>query len=157
MRFFRKYQLQRSVITRLRLQDAAALAEVHANSFIRPWSRGDFETMLGVATNTAYGMKIGRRLIAFLLLRFAADEAEVLTLATHRAFQKLGCGEKLMGHGFGQSMAQGARYMHLEVESNNRAAVKLYEKLGFRETGRRGHYYAPSGGGDAILMSRELV
>lgn len=157
MRFFKNRRLTRSTIVKLRMSDAQALAKLHARCFPLPWNTQDFEAHLSQPSSEAYGLKIGDDLIGFLLMRFAADEAEVLTVAVDPKWQGLSIGERLMMYGFAQSLAQGAERCYLEVEGANRAAIRLYEKLGFAETGRRAQYYAPSGGGDAVLMARELA
>ena len=42
----------------------------------------------------------------------------------------------------------------LEVAASNMAAIALYERLGFRQVGRRKGYYAD--GEDACLMNMDL-
>jgi ribosomal-protein-alanine N-acetyltransferase len=157
IKFFRRNRLRRSAIMKLRMQDAHALAKLHRRCFPRPWETQDFEAHLSQPCSEAYGLKISETLIGFLLMRFAADEAEMLSVAVDPKWQKLSCGERLMMFGFSQALAQGAFRCYLEVESANRPALRLYEKLGFYETGRRAQYYAPSKGGDAVLMARDLA
>ncbi len=156
MKFLRRRRLNRSFVVKLRMSDAHALSNLHARCFPHPWTAQDFETHMAQPGNYAYGLKIGETLLGFLLMRFAADEAEVLTVAVYPKWQGLGIGERLMMYGFSQGLAQGTLRCHLEVESANRAAIRLYEKLGFAETGRRAHYYRASNGGDAVLMARDL-
>lgn len=157
MKFLKKNRLKRSYIAKLRMSDAHALANLHARCFPLPWNQQDFEAHLAQASNEAYGLKIGETLIGFLLMRYAADEAEVLTVAVDPKWQGLSIGERLMMYGFAQGQAQGVGRCYLEVEGMNRPAIRLYEKLGFAETGRRAQYYAASNGGDAILMARDLA
>jgi ribosomal-protein-alanine N-acetyltransferase len=157
MKFFKRNRLQRSTITKLRMKDAHELAKLHQRCFPRPWETQDFEAHLSQPSGEAYGLKIGEKLLGFLLMRFAADEAEVLTVAVDPKWQRLSCGERLMMFAFSQALAQGASHCYLEVESANHAALRLYKKLGFYETGRRAQYYAPSAGGDAVLMARDLA
>lgn len=157
MLWFRSRRLKRSYITRLRLADVRALADLHRLCFARVWGPSEFESLLCEPTSHVYGLKIGQNLIAFLLLRVAADEAEVLTLAVHPSWRGLACGERLMGYGFSQALSLGVRTCHLEVEAENRAAIRLYQKLGFAETGRRKRYYQQAEGGDALLMARALA
>jgi len=45
--------------------------------------------------------------------------------------------------------------VHLEVRANNDGAQAFYEKLGFRETGRKAAYY--DGREDAVRMTHDLV
>jgi ribosomal-protein-alanine N-acetyltransferase len=48
--------------------------------------------------------------------------------------------------------AQGARRLDLDVRAGNAAAIRLYQRAGCREMGRRrGYYHDPEE--DAVLMS----
>jgi ribosomal-protein-alanine N-acetyltransferase len=51
---------------------------------------------------------------------------------------------------------QGANSVFLEVRPSNITAVELYEKLGFREIGRRPKYYTDSKE-DALVMMKVLA
>jgi [ribosomal protein S18]-alanine N-acetyltransferase len=69
--------------------------------------------------------------------------------------RRIGVGKRLL-----ERLLDGARETHstsvfLEVRESNVAARTLYEKLGFRETGRRKSYYA-SPLEDAVLYSLAL-
>jgi RimJ/RimL family protein N-acetyltransferase len=50
---------------------------------------------------------------------------------------------------------QGASSVYLEVRLSNISAIKLYEKLGFREIGRRSNYY-PDSKEDALVMMKDI-
>ena len=46
-------------------------------------------------------------------------------------------------------------FLTLEVRAGNAAAIGLYEKLGFRQAGRRKNYY-PQEHEDALLMTAQF-
>jgi len=55
--------------------------------------------------------------------------------------------------------ALGARAVFLEVDEHNKAAIRLYDRAGFREISRRPNYY-PGAGGKAVaalVLRRDLV
>ena len=87
-----------------------------------------------------------------VLLRVAADEAEILTIGV--AARRQGIARALMAAALERARAQGARTMFLEVAADNGAARGLYEMLGFAPAGLRQGYYA--GGADALLLRLEL-
>jgi ribosomal-protein-alanine N-acetyltransferase len=94
--------------------------------------------------------------IGAALLRVAAGEAEILTVAVAPAWRRQGVAAALCRRALGAVAARGAVRAHLEVRSDNGEATQLYEGLGFRQVGlRRGYYRDPPG--DARLMSRELI
>jgi ribosomal-protein-alanine N-acetyltransferase len=129
---------------------AAVMAALHGAAFAdEPWDEASFATLL--AQPGVVGLVDPRG--GILLLRVAADEAEILTIGV--AVKRRGIGRGLMEAGFARARGMGAAVMHLEVAAGNVAALGLYGALGFVEAGRRRRYYAS--GEDAILLSRRLV
>ena len=54
-------------------------------------------------------------------------------------------------------ISAGATLVFLEVRPANVGAIRLYERLGFRQVGvRRGYYQTPAGREDALVMRRTL-
>jgi ribosomal-protein-alanine N-acetyltransferase len=98
----------------------------------------------------------GHAAIGFALGRVVAGEAELLLLAVRRESQGKGVGQRLLDR-FGATAAdKGARKLHLEVRDGN-PAVRLYERNGYREAGRRPGYYTGRDGGrfDALTLTRK--
>ena len=95
---------------------------------------------------------------AFALVRIAADEAELLTIATDPKHQRQGLAKQLMSQWHAKAAQRGARRALLEVAEDNIGARALYSETGYKEFFRRQEYYRTVGGAhvDAILMDREL-
>lgn len=83
----------------------------------------------------------------FLLL---PGEAELLRVAVVPERRGRGLARRLLEVALGELAAGGRPRCFLEVRAANRAAVSLYERLGFRLSGRRNRYYAD--GEDALLF-----
>jgi [ribosomal protein S18]-alanine N-acetyltransferase len=150
-------------LRRATIADCDELSDIHSDSFSRGWSSAEFESLL-VQTGTHALLAeqrsiFGRRSPAgFVLYRLVADEAEVLTVAVARAFRGRGVGRALLDEALRHAYREGAERIYLEVEDTNRAAIALYRRAEFRETGRREGYYregraAPGG---ALVMLRQL-
>jgi len=77
----------------------------------------------------------------FVIARYALDDWEIENVVVARARQRLGVGTKLVRELVLRARNQGATSVLLEVRESNLAARRLYEKLGFREQGRRNDYY----------------
>lgn len=92
---------------------------------------------------------------AYIALRLAADEAELLRIATHPARRRHGLAQTLMERGRVWARTQGATRLFLEVSELNHGAMALYTHLGLSPCGRRRGYYGP--GDDALLMAQDLV
>jgi len=133
---------------------AAALADIHASAFDAPWTADAFADLLAQAGVWALAEDDG-----FVLMRIAADEAEVLTLAVRPAARRAGLARRLLARALDGAARGGARRVFLEVAADNVAAQALYAGAGFAEAGRRPRYYARLDGErvDALLLARDLA
>jgi ribosomal-protein-alanine N-acetyltransferase len=100
----------------------------------------------------------GEQVVGFSLSRVIAGEAELLLLAVKRGSQSKGIGKRLLERFNVSAEARGARRLHLEVRDGNKA-LKLYEKAGFSEVGRRRNYYTGRDGQvyDALTLARTIA
>ncbi len=132
---------------------AGALAPLHAESFDRPWTAADLRELAvlpGVTSLAALDAE--EEALGFVMLRRAADEAEILTLAVAPAARRRGVGRALVE----AAVAHAPAALFLEVAADNAAARALYAAAGFREAGRRRGYYPRPGGEaqDALVLRR---
>ena len=91
----------------------------------------------------------------FLLAWRAADEVHLTDLGVRCASRRQGVGRRLVSALLVEAKDDGARLVVLEVRAENRAALALYDALGFSELDRRARYYADTGE-DAVVMQRKL-
>ncbi|MFG1319640.1 GNAT family N-acetyltransferase [Xanthobacter autotrophicus] len=143
------------------LRDAVAadvphLAALHARAFARGWGTDEFERLLSDRAVRAHVATPGPRRppVGFILSHVVPPEAEVLTVAVVTDRRRRGIGRALVSHHLARLAAEGVSTSFLEVEEGNLAARTLYERLGYREVGRRRGYYA--GGADALLLRRDF-
>jgi ribosomal-protein-alanine N-acetyltransferase len=146
-----------------RLDDAGDLAELHARSFHRGWSAAEIESLLAQDTVVAIVARRAspfgsRRPVGFVMIRTAGDEAEVLTLAVSERQRRRGLGRRLMDEAVRRLYHDRVRSLFLEVDEGNGAARALYDRLGFREVGRRRNYYAAADGGatGALVLRADI-
>jgi len=141
------------------VRDAPAIARLHSASFHRGWSDGEIEQMLLDRNTVAHRAMVGRSLQGFILSRLAAGEAEILSVAVAPAGRGRGLARALLNLHLRRLAGLGARAVFLEVDENNTAAHRLYQRAGFREVGRRPGYYQQ--GRDkpatALVLRRDLV
>ena len=132
---------------------AGEMAALHAAAFESPWGEAEIAALLRGPGGMAFAADGG-----FILIRVAADEAEVLTLAVAPEARRRGAGRALVREGVAAARAAGAEAMFLEVASDNAAALALYAGEGFAEVGRRRGYYARGRGqaADALVLRRAL-
>jgi len=127
----------------LRSEQAGQCARIHAESFAHPWNQIELEAMLTSQGHVCDGVFDGgkEKLLSFSIWRLAADEAELLTIATHSDFRGNGLAGTLLRWQIGELPRHGACRLFLEVEENNHAALALYARLGFVKAGERPGYY----------------
>jgi ribosomal-protein-alanine N-acetyltransferase len=142
-----------------RMGDARELARIHALGFYRGWPVGEFESFLTDETTPVYVACDARRRIAgFALIRLAADEAELLTIAVDPKWRGKRVGQALLRAVFDDLLRSPARRMFLEVSEDNAGAIKLYQREGFATiSSRKGYYSRPDGAAaTALVMARDL-
>jgi ribosomal-protein-alanine N-acetyltransferase len=132
--------------------DADVLAAIHASAFSDPdaWSRDVFDLQLRLPNVFALLHEAG----GLILLRAAADEAEILTLAVTPGVRRGGIGYSLLTNGIAVAGQLGAKAVFLEVSVANIAAQALYTKAGFIQAGQRPQYYSDRS--DALVLRLDL-
>lgn len=137
--------------------DASHFADIHRQCFDDPWTEESFRALLSDATvlGTISG---GNAIECCLLVRAAAGEAEVLTLATIPQARRKGLASLLLEATIREMAANGVRSFFLEVAENNRPALALYAKSGFRTAGKRPNYYVSKkrAAVHALILRRDL-
>jgi ribosomal protein S18 acetylase RimI-like enzyme len=85
-------------------------------------------------------------LIGFSIIEWPAGQNEltayIQTLEVHPAFRGRGIGAELLVRAEESARAAGARSIALHVDTENVAAIHLYESRGYARQGREEHYYA---------------
>jgi [ribosomal protein S18]-alanine N-acetyltransferase len=81
------------------------------------------------------------QLRGFLCARIVAGEWEIENVVVHPTFRRQGIATQLLQELIKQWQAAAGTAQLLEVRESNAAARALYERHGFRETGRRPGYY----------------
>ena len=87
---------------------------------------------------------------------YELTDIHIATIATHPDFRQQSIGKKLLSHVLQAAKAEGALTSFLEVRESNNAAIMMYRKFGYVESGRREGYYKDNDE-DAILMTLETL
>ncbi|MGN8896582.1 ribosomal protein S18-alanine N-acetyltransferase [Flavonifractor sp. HCP28S3_F3] len=87
-------------------------------------------------------------------VRAILDEGTLEKIAVAPQFRRQGVAEEILKSYLRLGQAHLA-FLTLEVRESNTPAIRLYEKLGFREVGRRKNYYREEHE-DALLMTVEF-
>lgn len=143
-----------------RIADADDLAALHAHAFRHGWPSTEIEALIADPTVITVVARQGRtaftrRPVGFVMVRAAADEAEILTVAVAPARRGRGIGRLMMDETIRRLYFMRIASLFLEVDEGNSPALALYRRLGFREVGRRANYYA-GGTANALVMRADL-
>jgi ribosomal-protein-alanine N-acetyltransferase len=145
-------------LSEARVPDAGPIAVLHGQSFRRGWSESEVEQLLLDRQVLAHRAVSGAEFVGFILSRMAAGEAEILSVAVDPSWQGHGVGRRLVDLHLRRLAGLGIGTVFLEVEEGNAAALRLYDRAGFREVGRRPGYY-PQADGAAVaarVLRRDL-
>jgi len=145
-----------SVIRKMTLADVEQVSAIDQVSFSLPWPKSSFHFELtDNPASRCWVAEMDGRVAAMLVAWLIVDEIHIATIATHPDFRKQGIGKKLLSHVLQAAKAEGALTSFLEVREGNDAAIAMYEKFGYVESGRREGYYMDNGE-DAILMTLDV-
>jgi len=137
--------------------DLGAVIGIEERAYGFPWSMGIFRDCLRVGY-CCWCYEVDNEIQGYGVMSVAAGESHILNLTVNPDLHRHGIGSRLMQHFLQLASRHGADIIMLEVRPSNTAALKLYEKLGFNEVGRRSNYYpTEQGREDALLLALSLV
>ena len=130
------------------------LAEICARAFASPQARWSAEEIQKLK-NSAHGLVIDSEAGA-ALFQVVGNEAELLAIFIDPDLQGQGLGFQLLHDSISILKARNTKNCFLDVASDNIAAIRLYQKLGFMPISTRKNYYRDESGRttDAIVMNR---
>jgi ribosomal-protein-alanine N-acetyltransferase len=142
-------------------RDIADMMTVMSDAFLpafgEAWTRGQCLGILDLPRVWLTLASMDDQPAGFALARTVVDESELLLLGVRPAFRSRGIGGALVQRTQAVALASGARILHLEVRQGN-DALRLYNRIGFQEVGRRHGYYRGGDGQlyDALSLSCRL-
>jgi ribosomal-protein-alanine N-acetyltransferase len=141
------------VIERARKTDLEAVWAIEQASFSHPWTRAMFQEELAKIPSTLYVLKEApeKRVLGYSCFWSLSGELQLVNIAVHPDLRGQGLGRRLVNHLLLEAESREAEKIFLEVRPSNRAAIGLYERLGFKVLYRRPGYYTPEGE-DALVM-----
>jgi ribosomal-protein-alanine N-acetyltransferase len=141
------------ILRKMTLDDVEQVIAIDQMSFSLPWpiSSFRFELTENLASR-CWVADLDGRVVGMVVAWLIVDEIHVATIAIHPDFRKQGIGEKLLSFTLQSAKDEGALTSFLEVREGNTAAIMMYRKFGYVESGRREGYYKDNGE-DAILMT----
>jgi ribosomal-protein-alanine N-acetyltransferase len=121
----------------LTLRDVGAIEEIERASYPTPWSRAMFASELAKPSSICVGAFRDGDLLGYMIISRYVDAWHVMNIAVAP-----------------QARRQGVATMLLEVRVSNLEAIRLYERIGFRQRGVRRGYYTDNRE-DALIMWKD--
>ncbi len=141
---------------RLELGDLNAIEQIERRTYPTPWSRSMFAGEIAKPSSICVGAfdSESERLVAFLIIARYVDAWHVMNIAVAPELQRRGIATLLLEHLFELTADDPHRGYTLEVRVSNQAAIRLYERLGFKSRGIRRGYYTDNHE-DALIMWKD--
>ena len=127
------------------------VCRLEEEAFSMPWQRTAFLEMIHEKTACYLVALQGEQVVAACGLRNILGEGEITNVVTKKEYRNQGIGFLLLSHLLRQGEKMGVEAFTLEVRVSNLEAIRLYEKLGFKEEGVRKNFYEKPRE-DAIIM-----
>ena len=143
-------------IRQMKVEDAAAIAEMEHQTFSDAWSeKAILDTLRNPKTICLVAEKIGK-IVGYCIVYTADDEADIARIAVLKESRRFGIASELIHALDVICWENQIQIIMLDVRVSNDGARAFYEKHGFTQDGIRENYYK-SPIEDAILMSRAVI
>src|SRR5688500_7704240 len=129
--------------------DLPAVLSIERRAFPTPWSLAMFVLELSKPSGVCLAAETQDGLLGYLVCSRYADIWHLMNVAVEPGARRIGVATALIER-MKEEGGRAERYT-LEVRVSNRAAIAMYERLGFRSAGRRLRYYSDNGE-DAMIM-----
>ena len=145
----------------MRSADIAEVVPLEQAAYGRHWGRKDYAYELESNKLAHYFvMRLPQKsdkLLGHAGFWLIAGEIHLNTIAIEPRWQRLGLSEWLLLRVIEAGQTMQASQATLEVRVSNQAGLGLYHKFGFKEVGRRRHYYQDNGEDALILTTPDLT
>jgi ribosomal-protein-alanine N-acetyltransferase len=119
--------------------DVLAMTNLEQRVNSQGWSHVNFTSSIA-SVHVCRILMSEHCLVAFVITSTAADEAELLNIAVAPEYHRQGLARCLLEF-VCTSFNESIHSFFLEVRASNKAALCLYDNLGFNEVGLRSNYY----------------
>ena len=116
------------------VEDLPAILEIERKAYPLPWTEKQFKeeferpySRFLVLTDDETDSQIAGYTVCWQMF----DETHILNVTTNPEWRGLGIGTYFVRHIMGEAAKKDHKRVFLEVRKNNKAAVELYQKLGF--------------------------
>jgi [ribosomal protein S18]-alanine N-acetyltransferase len=139
-------------IRQLTYADLPQVIAIERRAFPTPWSLAMFVLELSKPSGICLAALVDGQMVGYLVCSRYDSVWHLMNVAVDPSMQRRGIGSLLIDRLFELGDRPSEQYT-LEVRTSNDAAIRLYERFGFRGAGRRRAYYHDNRE-DALIMWR---
>ena len=139
-------------IRRLTYADLPQVIAIERRAFPAPWSLAMFVLELSKPAGICLAAVEGSTVVGYMICSRYDTVWHLMNIAVDPKLQHRGFGSAMLTRLLAEVGDDTARYT-LEVRQSNAAAIRLYERFGYRAAGLRRRYYQDNGE-DAVIMWR---
>ena len=118
------------------------VAALEKECFSDPWSQRSVASELENPLALWLVWEEDGQVLGYVGSQTVLDETDMMNVAVSAQARRRGIAQALVEALVIQLKQRGSRCLTLEVRASNAPAICLYEKLGFRQVGRRHNYYS---------------
>ena len=122
--------------------------------FADPWSEKSVASELGNDLALWLVAVDGDTVVGYIGSQTVCGETDMMNVAVHPDHRRRGIAAILIEQLILELKNRGSCSLTLEVRASNDGAIALYDKLGFRQVGRRPNYYR-NPKEDALILRKE--
>ena len=142
-------------IIKMNESHVSQIAELEKLCFSDAWSENSIRSELSNKLSLWLVAVDGDRVAGYIGSQTVLGWADMMNLCVNPDFRRQGIGEKLTLELERQLREEKVECLTLEVRVSNAPAITLYEKLGFKQVGKRPRYYEKPRE-DALILRKEF-
>lgn len=143
------------MIRRMKESDLSAAAGLEARYFSVPWSEKSLKESLESSSYLFLVMQVQGEVVGYAGLFRTLDEGNITNIVLEESCRGRGLGRELTEALLEEGRKCGMRAFTLEVRVSNKAAIQMYESMGFVQEGVRRRFYEKPEEDALIMWKRE--
>lgn len=122
-------------------RDVEVVHQLEQECFSMPWSEQSLSKEVDNPQSLFYVYEENEKILAYMGMYCIGYEGDITNVAVTTSERHKGIGRELLSKVLEEAETKGLTEFTLEVRESNKAAISLYESLGFKTEGVRKNFY----------------
>lgn len=141
--------------TYLNEEDIPQVSKMEEKYFSQPWGEESIKHYLDNGLMLFIIAKDGDKVCGYVAVMCVLDEGNLVSIAVDEHYRRMKIATEMLDIVYEELRNSEVTSINLEVRQSNEPAIRLYEKEGFQQSGRRKAFYEKPKE-DAILLLKQL-